>query len=305
MKKFLFIIAVAAVALASCKKDDTSVKAVSLDQTSITLNVGETATLVASIDPASALDKSVTWASDNEAVAVVREGVVSAVAVGNANITVTTKDGAKTATCAVTVKEITWKAVFTETFDANPIRTPFNAGAWSVFALGQSDAMKSSLAFGYVDSAAGNSWTTNDHSVYASSYWDGPCATDSWIVSPAIDLSSAKYAKVNFKESQKYHPDNTTLTVWATIDEGIQDLGAQEGIWWGGPVDEAPLGTWVQLSVPNHATMAADTYDFSESGDVDLNDFAGETVRIAFRYQATTAAAGTWNFDDIVVSAGE
>ncbi len=302
MKKFLFIIAVAAVALVSCKKDDTSVKSVSLDQTSITLNIGESATLVASVEPATALDKSVTWASDNEAVATVKDGVVSAVALGNANITVTTKDGAKTASCAVTVKEITWKAVFTENFDTNPIRKVANPdGKWAMFVTGDLAAE----VFGWVDPAGASKWTTNDASLYASSYWGPAYAVDAWLVSPAIDLSSAKYAKVNFKESQKYHPTNDTITMWATIDEGIQDLGDASIIWWGGPINEAPKGTWVQLAIPNHATMTADTYDFSDSGDVDLSDFAGETVRIAFRYVATAEAAGTWNIDDIVVSAGE
>lgn len=82
-----------------------AVTGVTLAPTSATLTLGETetVTLTATVLPAEATDKSVTWSSSNEAVATVTDGVVTAVAAGEATITVTTTDGAKTATCAVTV----------------------------------------------------------------------------------------------------------------------------------------------------------------------------------------------------------
>ena len=80
------------------------VQSVSLDKTTLDLNVGENATLVATVLPENADDKSVTWSSSNTAVATVdATGKVTAVAAGEAVITVTTTDGGKTATCAVTV----------------------------------------------------------------------------------------------------------------------------------------------------------------------------------------------------------
>ena len=82
-----------------------AVESVSLDKSELTLIVGEDATLTATVKPDGATDKSVSWASDKEAVATVDEGgKVSAKAEGEATITVTTKDGGKTATCKVTVK---------------------------------------------------------------------------------------------------------------------------------------------------------------------------------------------------------
>ena len=80
------------------------VTSVSLDTTALTLDVPQTTTLVATVLPEDATDKSVTWVSDNEAVATVAEGVVTAVAEGTANITVTTTDGEFKATCVVTVR---------------------------------------------------------------------------------------------------------------------------------------------------------------------------------------------------------
>ncbi len=55
--------------------------------------------------PANATNKAVTWSSNNKAIATVNsKGLVTAVKKGTATITVTTKDGNKTATCTVTVK---------------------------------------------------------------------------------------------------------------------------------------------------------------------------------------------------------
>ncbi|HQD54813.1 MAG TPA: Ig-like domain-containing protein, partial [Peptococcaceae bacterium] len=80
------------------------VTGVSLDQTVISLPVGETITLTATVIPADATNKNVSWSSSNEGIATVDAyGKVTAVNVGTAYITVTTEDGNKTATCEVTV----------------------------------------------------------------------------------------------------------------------------------------------------------------------------------------------------------
>ena len=80
------------------------VTGVSLDESSITLDVGGNQTLTATVTPEDATNKKVRWSSDNEAVATVSEdGVVTAVAGGTAVITATTHDGFFTASCTVTV----------------------------------------------------------------------------------------------------------------------------------------------------------------------------------------------------------
>ena len=81
-----------------------AVTGVSLDQTTLEMTVGDAdVTLVATIEPADAANKDVTWASDDDGVASVADGVVTAVGAGNATITVKTNDGGYTATCNVTV----------------------------------------------------------------------------------------------------------------------------------------------------------------------------------------------------------
>lgn len=81
-----------------------SVTGVTLDVTGWVMNVGDTKTLTASVEPSNASNKSVTWTSSNQAVATVAGGTVTAVAEGTATITVTTSNGGKTAVCAITVR---------------------------------------------------------------------------------------------------------------------------------------------------------------------------------------------------------
>ena len=81
---------------------------VKLDKDSLSLEVGGTATLTATITPSNATDQNVTWSSNAPGVATVdSSGNVTAVAPGTATITVTTEDGNKTATCVVTVTAAT------------------------------------------------------------------------------------------------------------------------------------------------------------------------------------------------------
>ena len=80
------------------------VTGVSLDQNALTLTEGDTVQLTATVEPANATNKGVTWSSNNEAVATVdANGKVTAVSAGTATITVTTEDGGFTDTCEVTV----------------------------------------------------------------------------------------------------------------------------------------------------------------------------------------------------------
>lgn len=83
-----------------------AVSSVILNKTTATVRLGTTTQLVATVLPANATNKAVTWSSSDTSKATVNtSGLVTASATntGSATITVTTTDGGKTATCALTV----------------------------------------------------------------------------------------------------------------------------------------------------------------------------------------------------------
>lgn len=83
---------------------DTPVESVSLNKTSAELFVGETMILIATVSPSDATIKDVEWSSSNASVVSVdATGKIKANSPGTAVITVTTRDGGKTANCAVKV----------------------------------------------------------------------------------------------------------------------------------------------------------------------------------------------------------
>lgn len=98
----------------ACTKDDDdnvnsdeeiAVTGVSFDKTTLSLDVGSSETLTATIEPSDATNSSITWSSSDETVATVSDGTVTGVAAGSATITATSEDGDYAATCSVTVTE--------------------------------------------------------------------------------------------------------------------------------------------------------------------------------------------------------
>ncbi|MCI7658193.1 Ig-like domain-containing protein [Anaerotignum sp.] len=92
------------------KKAVHKVEGVGLNQSTLTLSEGEGAQLTAHFNPENATNQNVTWRSENTEIAKVNEkGEVVGQKEGTTNIIVTTEDGGKTATCAVTVKKAVHK----------------------------------------------------------------------------------------------------------------------------------------------------------------------------------------------------
>ena len=86
-------------------ESEVAVTGITLSETTLYKKVGDAAvTLTATVAPDNADDKTLTWSSDNTAVATVADGVVTIVGTGTALITATAKDGSGVeATCTVNV----------------------------------------------------------------------------------------------------------------------------------------------------------------------------------------------------------
>lgn len=87
--------------------EEIAIKNISLNKTELNITEGDSYNLIATITPSEATNKTLTWSSDDEKVAKVENGKVTAISEGTANITVTTRDGNHTATCKVTVTKKT------------------------------------------------------------------------------------------------------------------------------------------------------------------------------------------------------
>ncbi|WP_223148871.1 carbohydrate-binding protein [Aquimarina sp. RZ0] len=84
------------------------VTGVSISDSNVTLNTGQIRDLNATVRPNNASNKSVSWSSNNNAIATVNSnGLVTAISEGSATITVTTADGNKKATSQITVNDNT------------------------------------------------------------------------------------------------------------------------------------------------------------------------------------------------------
>jgi len=184
MKKTFLKITVLAVLLLivaiGCKKD-VFVTGVTLDKDNITLAVGATETLTATVLPHDATNKAVSWTSSNTVVVTVENGVVTAKEAGTATITVTTEDGNYTATCAVTVIPAEVGVVI------NGVRwSTRNVAAPGTFAANPEDAgmfyqWNRNVGWSSTDPMVNsNGGTTWDSSIPTSNSWEkanDPCPT--------------------------------------------------------------------------------------------------------------------------------
>jgi uncharacterized protein YjdB len=119
--------AAAAFAMQACSEDEpeyVKVTGITVTPDNTVLLVNDTLTLVADVFPRLATDKSVTWQSDNAAVATVDgNGVVKALAEGVANVSVTSvANSEKTKACAVTVV-----TTFSVSLNASSLKIPTGA----------------------------------------------------------------------------------------------------------------------------------------------------------------------------------
>ena len=125
-------------------------------------------------------------------------------------------------------------------------------------------------------------WTYDSrYGMKASAFVNGTAyLTESWLVSPLIDLPSAAQPQLSFKHAVNQFASvakaKEEATVWARVKGG----------------------EWTKLEVNYPADLG---WTFVESGAIDLSDFAGNLVQIGFKYTSTADKAGTWEIQDFLV----
>lgn len=102
-------------------------------------------------------------------------------------------------------------------------------------------------------------------------------ASDSWLVSPVVDLTKATKAVLTFDHAGNFFADITTdCSVW---------------------VKETAASDWTALTVANYPS----NWTFVSSGNIDLSAYAGKSIQIAFRYTSTDEKAGTWEVKNVLI----
>lgn len=101
---YIAVMGTSTVSIYTKTKPVFKVSSITLSETSVTLEIGNTQQLTATVAPADADDSSVVWTSSDENVATVNNGLITAVALGTATITCSANDGSGvTASCTVKV----------------------------------------------------------------------------------------------------------------------------------------------------------------------------------------------------------
>lgn len=137
--------------------DMVPVSGVSLSDTALSLNPGDSFSLTATVQPSNAFDKTVTWSSSDDSIASVnQDGLVTAVGPGLATISVTTSNGGKTAYCLVTVNYEPYSPPVAEAVDLGL------SVKWASFNIGAAspDDLGDYFAWGETKPKSDYSWST-------------------------------------------------------------------------------------------------------------------------------------------------
>ena len=96
-------------------------------------------------------------------------------------------------------------------------------------------------------------------------------ASESWLISPVVNLTKATKASLTFEHAHKFCGDPAKeLTIW---------------------VKESTASDWTQATIPTYGTNQ--DWKFVSSGNIDLASYIGKNIQFAFKYISTTSAVGT------------
>ena len=136
---------------------------------------------------------------------------------------------------------------------------------------------------------SGDVWThdASYHQMKATAYDNSTktnYASESWLISPAIDLTQATAA---------------TLTFTHVINFGKDYMEQNQTLWVADASVTNASGAWEQVNITTYP--AGNSWDESSSGDIDLSKYAGKSIKIAFKYISTSSSAATWEIWNVKV----
>ena len=110
------------------------------------------------------------------------------------------------------------------------------------------------------------------------------CIKGAWLISPCIELPTDKSCVVSFSHAAKFFQDTKQMSMWisANYDESA-------------PED----AQWTRLVIPTYPT--GNNWNWFSSGEIDLSEYKGQNVNIAFCYKSNTNYAPQWEIKNFAV----
>ena len=124
------------------------------------------------------------------------------------------------------------------------------------------------------------STTSGNNYAKMTGYSSGNFANEDWLISPEINLNGYKSAYVNLDSDYNFTGDRLETYITTNYTGDVKTT------------------TWTALNIP---LDQASGWGFYNSGNVSLNNYIGQKVRIAFKYKSTTSSASTWEIDNFKV----
>lgn len=144
----------------------------------------------------------------------------------------------------------------------------------------------------FEDFANGLGQFTNDGGFWYRGNYNGGCAIanaykqgakEEKLISSVIDLTNVDQAVLTFEHAIGYIDTNdptVDFTLW------IKEESASE---------------WIQLQIPSYPESAGGWSSFVSSGDIDLRDYCGKKVQIAFQYKSTEEKQSGWEISNVLI----
>ncbi|MFM2291167.1 MAG: hypothetical protein RIS29_980 [Bacteroidota bacterium] len=134
-------------------------------------------------------------------------------------------------------------------------------------------------------------WAFDSHGYMNMSGYASPTnyANEDWLISPQIDMTKVTSAKMKFEYVTRYFgvlKNEATVWVSPTYEEGLP----------------SSVTDWKQ--VKTYPLTDATSWNFSNSYELDLSEYAGKKIAIAFKYLSTNTKAGTWELKNFSVTEG-
>ena len=218
---------------------------------------------------------AVTYSSSNESVATVdaTTGAVNVLAVGNTVITASAPENDEYSAGS---------AKYTLTVDAqvlDQVNMPYVESFESSLGSFTTDDVTLGEGLSYV-------WKidANYKCAKASAYVKKNIASESWLVSPWINVPASETAC-------NLYFDQAVSKYFGTVSE-------EATVW----VKEKD-GAWTQLTGITYPEIAeGKSFSVFETSTVNLASYIGKTIKVGFKYLSTDTAAGTWEIRNFIVA---